>query len=117
MIQYSSGNYTTLLHSTAGGTTTARGSRSTVGNGWQNDGDGRHDNRGGTTAARGSKATGGMMTTTGLNVLSKFKFADALCESPLFGMRSGDNDMKSATTVHFIGGRGGDGVLSAEVQC
>ena len=31
------------------------------------------------------------MTTTGLNVLSKFKFADALCESPLFGMRSGDN--------------------------
>ena len=34
-----------------------------------------------------------------------------------FGMHSGDNDMKSATTVHFIGGRGGDAVLSAEAQC
>ena len=33
IIQYSNGNYITLLHSTAGGTTTARGSRSTVGNG------------------------------------------------------------------------------------
>ncbi len=34
-----------------------------------------------------------------------------------FGTRSGDNDMKSATTVHFIGGRGVDVVVSAEAQC
>jgi hypothetical protein len=34
-----------------------------------------------------------------------------------FGMRSSDSDMKSATTVHFIGGRGGNVLVSAEAQC